>query len=219
MEVWVPFDRLWRSSNRIGPVDGAGVLGDQDGRLWEISETGQDGEPLGTESGIFKGEGKHVPAHLRQSHRMFVEEVKCAQCNDAILERCESCSVRMHCMGCRKTLCASCAFNRPIPRKRVKTRHFANLAFGPAQTLGTPLAQASGSSASLQDQNRNAASQKTASTSTEPMSEAPPRAGDAARRWAASFVHGKWGPETCSSVLSVGGDLAPSRSGTVARTR
>lgn len=160
MEVWVPFDRLWRSSNRIGPVDGGNILGEQDGRLWEISETGQDGEPLGTESGVFKGEGKHVPAHMRRSHKIFVEHVKCAQCEEAILERCESCSVRMHCMGCRKTLCASCAFNRPIPRKRAKTRHtFANLAFGAGATLGTTLSQASGSSASLHDQNRNTKAQ------------------------------------------------------------
>lgn len=161
MEVWVPFDRLWRSSNRIGPMDSVGMLGDQDGRLWEISETGQDGEPLGTESGIFRGEGKHVPAHLRKSHNMFIDDVRCAQCNDPILERCESCSVRMHCMGCRKTLCASCAFNRPIPRKRVKTRHFASLAFGPGATLGSALSQASGSSTSLQEQTRNASTQRT----------------------------------------------------------
>ena len=151
MEVWVPFDRLWRSSNRLGPIEGGSRLGATDGRLWEISETGQDGEPLGTENGEFKGEGKHVPAHLRKSHQIFVEDVKCAQCNDAILERCESCSVRMHCMGCRKTLCASCAFNRPIPRKRIKTRHFASLAFGTG-SLGSTLSQASGSSTSLADQ-------------------------------------------------------------------
>ncbi|KAF2706263.1 hypothetical protein K504DRAFT_459561 [Pleomassaria siparia CBS 279.74] len=156
MEVWVPFDRLWRSSNRLGPVDSGKMLGDTDGRLWEISETGQDGEPLGTEGGMSKGEGKHVPAHDRKSHRIFVDEIKCAQCSDVILERCESCSVRMHCMGCRKTLCASCAFNRPMPRKRVKTRHFTNLAFGPGATLGSTLSQASGSPMSLEDHNRHA---------------------------------------------------------------
>ncbi|KAF2468538.1 uncharacterized protein BDR25DRAFT_231396 [Lindgomyces ingoldianus] len=152
LEVWVPFDRLWRSSNRIGPTDSNTRLGATDGRLWEIAESGQDGEPLGTENGPFKGEGKHVPTHLRKSHKMFVEDFKCAQCNDAILERCESCCVRMHCMGCRKTLCASCAFNRPIPRKRVKTRHFQNLAFGLGSALGSTLGQASGSSASLESQ-------------------------------------------------------------------
>ena len=153
MEVWVPFDRLWRSSNRIGPVEGTRSLGDHDGRLWEISETGQDGEPLGTENGHFQGEGRNVPAHMRKSHNTFVEDVKCAQCNDVILERCESCSVRMHCMGCRKTLCASCAFNRPIPRKRPKTRHFANLAFGNSSTLGSALGQASGSFGAMEDRN------------------------------------------------------------------
>jgi hypothetical protein len=161
LEVWVPFDRLWRSSNRIGPMDGNGnKLGTADGRLWEISETGQDGEPLGTGSEHSKGEGKHVPAHMRKSHRTFLEEVKCAHCSEVILERCESCSVRMHCMGCRKTLCASCAFNRPIPRKKVKTRHFANLAFGTGSTLGSTISQAAGSSASLDHVNRAAQSEQ-----------------------------------------------------------
>lgn len=150
MEVWVPFDRLWRSSNRIGPIEGTKRLGEHDGRLWEIAEEGQDGEPLGTENGPFAGEGKHVPAHARKSHTTFVKDIRCSQCNDVILERCESCSVRMHCMGCRKTLCASCAFNRPIPRKRTKTRHFTNLAFG--NSMGA-LGQGSGSTTSLEDRN------------------------------------------------------------------
>jgi hypothetical protein len=154
MEVWVPYDRLWRSSNRVGPVDGVSEkLGKSDGRLWEISETGQDGEPLGTGNGTSKGEGKHVPVHLRQSHRTFIENVHCAQCDEEILERCESCSVRMHCMGCRKTLCASCAFNRPIPKKRVKTRNFANAAFGNASIIGSTLNQASGSNIPMHSQN------------------------------------------------------------------
>lgn len=157
MEVWVPYDRLWRSSNRIGPVDGVvEKLGESDGRLWEISETGQDGEPLGTGNGTSNGEGKHVPAHLRQSHKTFIENVQCSQCDEEILERCESCSVRMHCMGCRKTLCASCAFNRPIPKKRVKPRHFAHAAFGFANTVGGTLNQASGSNSSLLNQPLNA---------------------------------------------------------------
>lgn len=154
MEVWVPFDRLWRSSNRIGPVQGTKRLGDHDGRLWEIAEEGQDGEPLGTDTGPFAGEGKHVPAHARKSHTTFVEDIVCSQCNDVILERCESCSVRMHCMGCRKTLCASCAFNRPIPKKRAKTRHFASLAFGNGMSMGMGMGmhgQASGSTTSLED--------------------------------------------------------------------
>ncbi|KAF1931411.1 uncharacterized protein M421DRAFT_418045 [Didymella exigua CBS 183.55] len=157
MEVWVPFDRLWRSSNRIGPLEGTKRLGEHDGRLWEIAEEGQDGEPLGTENGPFAGEGKHVPAHARKSHTTFVENVKCSQCDDVILERCESCSVRMHCMGCRKTLCASCAFNRPIPRKRARTRHFASLAFG--TSMGA-LGHASGSTASLQDRKQEAKAEK-----------------------------------------------------------
>ncbi|KAF2020790.1 hypothetical protein BU24DRAFT_339361 [Aaosphaeria arxii CBS 175.79] len=161
MAVWVPFDRLWRSSNRIGPMDGGGKkIGATDGRLWEISETGQDGEPLGPGDGHSRGEGKHVPTHLRKSHRIFIEDVKCAQCNDVITERCESCSVRMHCMGCRKTLCASCAFNRPIPRKRVKTRHFANLAFGPGASLGGHLGQATASTSSLDSQSQTTQSQQ-----------------------------------------------------------
>ena len=160
LEVWVPFDRLWRSGNRIGPVEGTKMLGDHDGRLWEIAETGQDGEPLGPENGAFAGEGKHVPAHLRRSHKAFIEEIKCSQCDDVILERCESCSVRMHCMGCRKTLCASCAFNRPIPRKRVKTRHFASLAFGNGGPLGNTMSQASNSSASLEIRNREEQAEK-----------------------------------------------------------
>ena len=157
MEVWVPFDRLWRSSNRIGPVQGTKRLGGHDGRLWEIAEEGQDGEPLGTENGPFAGEGKHVPAHARKSHTTFVDDICCSQCNDVILERCESCSVRMHCMGCRKTLCASCAFNRPIPRKRAKTRSFANLAFG--NSMGT-LGQASGLAISLEDRKQEGKAEK-----------------------------------------------------------
>ena len=157
MEVWVPFDRLWRSSNRIGPVEGTRQLGDHDGRLWEIAEEGQDGEPLGTENGPFAGEGKHVPAHARKSHTTFIEDIFCSQCNDLILERCESCSVRMHCMGCRKTLCASCAFNRPIPKKRAKTRHFASLAFGNSMGLN---GLASGSATSLEDRKQEEQAEK-----------------------------------------------------------
>ncbi|KAH9859646.1 hypothetical protein IAQ61_011427 [Plenodomus lingam] len=153
-EVWVPFDRLWRSGNRIGPVEGTAKLGGHDGRLWEIADTGQDGEPLGPGDGDFAGEGKHVPAHMRRSHTLFVEQVKCTQCDDLILERCESCSVRMHCMGCRKTLCASCAFNKPIPRKRAKTRHFTNLAFGNSHTVGGTLGHVSGSTTSLEIRTR-----------------------------------------------------------------
>lgn len=127
LEVWVPFDRLWRSGNRIGTTNGS-VPNKSDGRLWEDVDFGHDGEPLGPRGG--PNEGKDVPVHLRRSHTTFVENIKCTDCGDAIQERCEQCSVRMHCMGCRKTLCASCAFNRPLPRKRQKTRQPASLAYG-----------------------------------------------------------------------------------------
>ncbi|KAF2760183.1 hypothetical protein EJ05DRAFT_436318 [Pseudovirgaria hyperparasitica] len=148
-EVWVPFDRLWRSCNRIGPSHGTAQR-TSDGRLWEDAETGYDGEALGPEDGSSLGEGKDVPAHLRKSHRTFVDGVKCSQCDEDILERCEQCSVRMHCMGCRKTLCASCAFNRPVPRKRAKTRHFTEEAFGNQQFLLTNSHQAQQASISLE---------------------------------------------------------------------
>ena len=140
MEVWVPFDRLWRSGNRIGPTDEA-VPDPSDGRLWETAELGHDGEPLGPEDAPHAGESKHTPAHLRRSHRTFVDRIQCSECGDAIHERCESCSVRMHCMGCRKTLCASCAFNRPLPRKRAKPNHFASLAFGHGSLIGGAMNQ------------------------------------------------------------------------------
>ncbi|KAK7721936.1 hypothetical protein SLS57_005003 [Botryosphaeria dothidea] len=145
-EVWVPFDRLWRSMNRIGPQDSDNPPAHSDGRLWEDAESGHDGEPLGTSTGWpHRGEGKDIPAHLRRSHRIFVEDIKCDQCGDAILERCEQCSIRMHCMGCRKTLCASCAFNRPIPRKRRKTnRAFTNQAFGTMNNLGVIASSSAG---------------------------------------------------------------------------
>lgn len=116
-EVWVVFDRLWRSRNFIGP--GADKLsGDKrDGRLWEHDETGSSGEALGTVE-VVRGEGKTVPTHLRHSHRAFVEDVKCDSCGEDIHERCEQCSVLMHCVGCRKTLCFSCAFDMPYPRPK-----------------------------------------------------------------------------------------------------
>ncbi|KAF2398756.1 hypothetical protein EJ06DRAFT_479549 [Trichodelitschia bisporula] len=139
-EVWVPFDRLWRSGNRIGgPNSENGSSGSSStrpsGRLWEDADVGHEGEPLGAEDGPV-GEGKYVPAHLRKSHRTFVEDVRCDGCNETILERCETCSIKMHCMGCRKTLCASCAFNRPIPSKRAKTRHSSGGAHGYAHRQG-----------------------------------------------------------------------------------
>lgn len=125
-EIWVPFDRLWRSQNTIGSVDEDSTSSGppreswqkrSKGRLWEDQEYGYQGEALG--SGVSDaGDGKGVPAHLRKSHRTFVEGFRCDECQEDILERCEQCSVRMHCMACRKTLCASCAFDRPLKRKR-----------------------------------------------------------------------------------------------------
>ncbi|EER23008.1 hypothetical protein CPC735_020360 [Coccidioides posadasii C735 delta SOWgp] len=112
-EVWVVFDRLWRSKNWIGSVSDAGEPPKRDGKLWEHDETGCYGEALGTRDGRSHGEGKTVPAHLRRSHRKFVENIKCDSCLEEIHERCEQCSVLMHCVGCRKTLCYSCAYNTP----------------------------------------------------------------------------------------------------------
>ncbi|MCJ1482914.1 hypothetical protein MMC06_003080 [Schaereria dolodes] len=118
-QVWVVFDRLWRSSNRIGK-DGHKLMR-HDGAVWEEAECGHDGEALGGGYWPNEGEGKTIPTHLRRSHKVFVERFKCDICEAPITERCESCSVRMHCMGCRKTLCASCAYSRPLPPKEVKT--------------------------------------------------------------------------------------------------
>ncbi|KAJ5669140.1 hypothetical protein N7462_010210 [Penicillium macrosclerotiorum] len=113
-EVWVVFDRLWRSKNWIGPVDSrADRPRVPDGKLWETCDTGCYGEALGTGEGPGLGEGKMRPTHLRQSHLQFVESVKCDGCDDDISERCEQCSILMHCVGCRRTLCASCAYERP----------------------------------------------------------------------------------------------------------
>lgn len=112
-EVWVVFDRLWRSKNWIGSVDQGSQSSKQDGKLWEHSETGAFGEALGTGEGGDPGEGKTLPAHLRQSHTRFIENVRCDNCLGVIPERCEQCSILMHCIGCRKTLCASCAYERP----------------------------------------------------------------------------------------------------------
>ncbi|RDH39046.1 hypothetical protein BDQ94DRAFT_1116 [Aspergillus welwitschiae] len=112
-EVWVVFDRLWRSKNWIGPVDQANRPAQRDAKLWEHSETGYYGEALGTGEGGDHGEGKMLPAHLRRSHTQFVENIRCDNCCELIPERCEQCSILMHCVGCRKTLCASCAYERP----------------------------------------------------------------------------------------------------------
>ncbi|OOQ84673.1 hypothetical protein PEBR_29491 [Penicillium brasilianum] len=113
-EVWVVFDRLWRCKNWIGSVDSKTERPRvPDGKLWENCDTGCHGEALGTGEGPDVGEGKMIPAHLRQSHTQFVENVKCDNCFDDISERCEQCSILMHCVGCRRTLCASCAYERP----------------------------------------------------------------------------------------------------------
>ena len=119
-EVWVVYDRLWRSKNWLGPPEGSdsrrdpsGLKRKRDGKFWEHEENAVNGEPLGGSL-----EGKSMPTHLRHSHRRFVETIVCDNCSEVINERCESCSVMMHCAGCRKTLCASCAFDRPFVRNK-----------------------------------------------------------------------------------------------------
>ena len=128
-EVWVPFDRLWRSQNFIGPTEdlpesrGRERYARRDpdsgsvGRLWAEQECGHGGEPLGSGIGT-NPDGKELPAHERRSHKAFISGFRCDGCGDPILERCEQCSVRMHCSGCRKTLCHSCAFDRPFRKRR-----------------------------------------------------------------------------------------------------
>jgi len=118
VEVWVVFDRLWRSGNRLGSTNNVdnGKVASTRGQLWQDAELGYDGEALGSEPRPGQGEGKGLPTHLRRSHEIFVGQVKCHDCRVEIQERCEHCSVRMHCMGCRKTLCQNCAFSRPLPR-------------------------------------------------------------------------------------------------------
>ena len=118
-EVWVVYDRLWRSRNWLGPLDHSANTDllqrkrKRDCRFWENDEEAINGEPVGV-----KGEGKALPTHERQSHKRFTDDVKCSACDEPILERCEQCSVMMHCSGCRKTLCASCAFDRPYLRNK-----------------------------------------------------------------------------------------------------
>ncbi|KAL1962041.1 hypothetical protein VTN77DRAFT_627 [Rasamsonia byssochlamydoides] len=135
-EVWVVFDRLWRSKNWLGSSpENAGQEIRRDGRLWEHDETGFNGEPLGTGDGRGCGEGKTVPAHLRQSHRRFVENIKCDSCFEDIPERCEQCSVLMHCVGCRKTLCASCAYDRPYHRQTATNSSSTDTSTGTGNSL------------------------------------------------------------------------------------
>ena len=116
-EVWVVHDRLWRSGNRLGPAIHSEAARSRNtrGQLWEEAESGYNGEPLGCEPQKGHGEGKARATHLRQSHRKFIENITCQDCKARIPERCEHCSIRMHCMGCRKTLCENCAFSRPLP--------------------------------------------------------------------------------------------------------
>ncbi|KAI9718476.1 MAG: hypothetical protein M1828_006721 [Chrysothrix sp. TS-e1954] len=126
-EVWVPYDRLWRSQNYAGKLDDFAMneifaTGRSNTRrpaecLWESQEHGYAGEALGSGETTLQ-ESKDLPMHLRQSHRTFVDDFSCDECGERILERCEQCSVRMHCMACRKTLCASCAYDRPLRKKR-----------------------------------------------------------------------------------------------------
>ncbi|KKK16956.1 hypothetical protein P175DRAFT_0235836 [Aspergillus ochraceoroseus IBT 24754] len=122
VEVWVVFDRLWRSKNWLGPVEPGSTsrLSQKDGKLWEHGETGCFGEALGTGEKKDLGEGKMTSSHLRLSYRQFVENIRCDNCCEEISERCEQCSILMHCVGCRKTLCASCAYDRPYLHGRPK---------------------------------------------------------------------------------------------------
>ncbi|KAI5287097.1 hypothetical protein KEM54_006246 [Ascosphaera aggregata] len=132
-EVYVVFDRLWRSRNWLGR-SGAGEVSDKaqiDGRLWDTNEDGYQGEALGTGDDCVGAEGKTMPTHLRRTHRFFVENIRCDQCDEVIPERCEQCSVMMHCVGCRKTLCHSCAFDRPYPRRRKSSEQDPNLWWAP----------------------------------------------------------------------------------------
>ncbi|KAL8773193.1 MAG: hypothetical protein Q9209_001869 [Squamulea sp. 1 TL-2023] len=119
-EVWVVFDRLWRSGNRIGRLQTQNPWTvTRRGQLWQDNDYGYEGEALGTENNTFTGHGKLTPAHLRQCHKKFIEGYKCHACGDQILERCEQCSIRMHCMGCRLILCASCSYSKPLPFPKV----------------------------------------------------------------------------------------------------
>lgn len=65
-EVWVVFDRLWRSKNWLGPADTASSTSTNttrrksDARFWVTRETARQGEAIGA-----TGEGKDVPMHRR----------------------------------------------------------------------------------------------------------------------------------------------------------
>ena len=117
IEVWVVFDRLWRSRNQIGLLKPEESLASRlRGQVWKDEDYGYHGEALGIGSGLCATTpGKLIPTHLRQSHAIFVENHKCHACGGRIPERCEQCSIKMHCMGCRKTLCASCTYAKALP--------------------------------------------------------------------------------------------------------
>ena len=121
-EGWMTYDRLWRSDNWLGPLTTQGEANSTNnpGRLWEESEPGHEGEPLGSECWPIQGEAKGLPTHLRQSHRRFVDNIECSQCGTPIPERCHICSITMHCTGCRKTLCSDCAFPNPLPKSKLQ---------------------------------------------------------------------------------------------------
>ena len=132
-EVWVVYDRLWRSKNWLGGIEDHNCTAldrkpkrKRDGRSWEQDETAAYGEALGTGGRNGEKDPKFVPMHLRKSHKTFVQDIKCGNCSAEILERCEQCSVIMHCVGCRKTLCASCAFDRPYTRNKDKIDAIVN---------------------------------------------------------------------------------------------
>lgn len=155
LEVWVVYDRLWRSGNRLGSSTEAGKDGSrsQHGQLWEDAEYGYNGEPLGCEPRSGKGEGKLLPAHLRQSHRKFIEDIRCHDCDTQIHERCEHCSIRMHCMGCRKTLCANCAFARPLPKISRDDESLEEFWWAPGQVRKPELMLQELSTTSISDHN------------------------------------------------------------------
>ncbi|KAL8738389.1 MAG: hypothetical protein Q9181_000811 [Wetmoreana brouardii] len=93
-EVWVVFDRLWRSGNRIGRLKSEEPGSSRrQGQLWQEDDYGYEGEALGTEDIPSVGDGKLTATHLRQSHKRFVEDYKCHACGDPILERYTLCKL------------------------------------------------------------------------------------------------------------------------------
>ncbi|KAL8808323.1 MAG: hypothetical protein Q9182_000143 [Xanthomendoza sp. 2 TL-2023] len=76
-EVWVVFDRLWRSGNRIGPLETQSQWPvRRRGQLWQDDEYGYGGEALGTGNGSSTRHGKLTPTHLRESHRRPLPRLK-----------------------------------------------------------------------------------------------------------------------------------------------